>query len=167
MNSNDGADLGNTTFLSLVAQMVNNLPAMWKTQIQSLGLKDSLEKKLATYSSILAWRIPRTENPGGLQSLGLQRIGFDRVTNTHTHIHSHILSSRACYSECGLQTSSLSLTWGLAGNAESWASRQTSSIGQNQHFNQLSTHEHVKAWEVLLWRTLTLKRKARLCPQNC
>ena len=77
MNSNDGADLGNTTFLSLVAQMVNNLPAMWKTQIQSLGLKDSLEKKLATYSSILAWRIPRTENPGGLQSLGLQRIRHD------------------------------------------------------------------------------------------
>ena len=76
MNSNDEADLGNTTFLSLVAQMVNNLPAMWKTQIQSLGLEDSLEKKLATYSSILAWRIPRTENPGGLQSLGLQRIGF-------------------------------------------------------------------------------------------
>ena len=42
MNSNDEADLGNTTFLSLVAQMVNNLPAMWKTQIQSLGLEDSL-----------------------------------------------------------------------------------------------------------------------------
>ena len=61
-NSNDEADLGNTTFLSLVAQMVNNLPAMWKTQIQSLGLKDSLEKKLATYSSILAWRIP-SKNP--------------------------------------------------------------------------------------------------------
>ena len=89
MNSNDEADLGNTTFLSLVAQMVNNLPAMWKTQIQSLGLEDSLEKKLATYSSILAWRIPRTENPGGLQSLGLQRIGFDRVTNTHTHTLTH------------------------------------------------------------------------------
>jgi len=81
--------LGNTTFLSLVTQMVKNLPAMWKTQIQSLGLEHSLEKKLATYSSILAQRIPRTENPGGLQSLGLQRIGFNGVTNTHTYTHTY------------------------------------------------------------------------------
>ena len=77
MNSNDEADLGNTTFLSLVAQMVNNLPAMWKTQIQSLGLEDSLEKKLATYSSILAWRIPGMGQPGGLPSMGSHRVGHD------------------------------------------------------------------------------------------
>ena len=58
---------------SLVAQTVNNLPATQETQIQSLGWEDPLEKGLATHSSILAWRIPWTEEPGGLQSMGLQR----------------------------------------------------------------------------------------------
>ena len=53
---------------SLVAQTVKHLPAMWETQVQSLGLEDPLEKEMATHSSILAWRIPWTEEPGGLQS---------------------------------------------------------------------------------------------------
>ena len=57
--------------------MVKNLPAMLETQVQSLGQEDPLEKKLATHSSILAWRIPWTEEPGGLQSLGSQRVGQD------------------------------------------------------------------------------------------
>ena len=52
--------------MSLVSQMVKNLPTMWKTQIQSLGQKDPLGKGMATHSSILAWRIPWTEEPGGL-----------------------------------------------------------------------------------------------------
>ena len=51
---------------SLVAQMVKNLPAMQGTQVQSLGQEDSLEKGMATHSSILSWRIPRTEEPGGV-----------------------------------------------------------------------------------------------------
>ena len=51
---------------SLVAQMVWNLPAMLETWIQSLGWKDPLEKEMAIHSSILAWRVPRTEEPGGL-----------------------------------------------------------------------------------------------------
>ena len=55
----------------LVAQMVKYLPAMWETWVQSLGWEDSLEKDMATHSSILAWRIPWTEEPGGLQSMGL------------------------------------------------------------------------------------------------
>ena len=59
---------------SLVAQMVKNLPAMWEIQVQSLGQEDPLEKGMATHSSILAWRIPWTEESGGLQSMGLQRI---------------------------------------------------------------------------------------------
>ena len=59
---------------SLVAQTVKNLPAMQETQIPSLGWEDPLEKEMATHSSILAWRIPWTENPGGLQSMGLQRL---------------------------------------------------------------------------------------------
>ena len=55
---------------SLVAQMVKKLPAMQETQLQSLGQKDPLKKGVATHSSILAWRIPWTEEPGGLQSMG-------------------------------------------------------------------------------------------------
>ena len=62
---------------SLVAQTVKNLPAMQETQVQSLGQKATLEKGMATHSSILAWRIPWTEEPGGLQSMGSQRIGHD------------------------------------------------------------------------------------------
>ena len=58
---------------SLVAQMVKNLPAMWETWVLSLGQEDPLEKGMATYSSILAWRIPRTKESGGLQSLGSQK----------------------------------------------------------------------------------------------
>ena len=51
--------------------MVKNLSTMWETWVQSLGWEDSLEKGMATHSSVLAWRIPRTEEPGGLQSMGL------------------------------------------------------------------------------------------------
>ena len=54
--------------------MVKNLPAMWETWLPSLGQDDPLEKGTATHSSILAWRIPWTEEPGGLQSMGLQRV---------------------------------------------------------------------------------------------
>ena len=60
---------------SLVAQMVKNLPAIWETWVQSLGWEDPLEEGMATHSSILAWRIPWTEEPGGLQSMGLHRVG--------------------------------------------------------------------------------------------
>ena len=62
---------------SLVVQMVKNSPAMQETWVQSLGWEDSLEKDMATHSSILAWRIPWTEEPGGLRSTGSQRVGHD------------------------------------------------------------------------------------------
>ena len=52
--------------------MVKNLPAMWETQVQSPGQEDTLEKGMATHSGILAWKIPWTEEPGGLQSMGSQ-----------------------------------------------------------------------------------------------
>ena len=55
---------------SLVAQIVKHLPAMWETQVQSLGWEDPLEKEMATHSNTLAWKIPWTEEPGRLQSLG-------------------------------------------------------------------------------------------------
>ena len=62
---------------SLVAQMVKCLPAMQKTQVQSLGWEDPLEKEIETHSSILAWKIPWTEEPGRLQSMGSQRVEHD------------------------------------------------------------------------------------------
>ena len=62
---------------SLVAQVVKNLPAMQKAWAQSLSWEDPLEKGMATHFSILAWRIPWTEETGGLQSLGLQRVRHD------------------------------------------------------------------------------------------
>ena len=55
-----------------VAQLIKNLPAMQETWVQSLGWEDPLEKEMATHSSILAWRIPWTEKPDGLQSMGFQ-----------------------------------------------------------------------------------------------
>ena len=61
-------------------QMVKNLPAMQEIQVQSLGQEDPLEEEMTTHSSILAWRIPWTEEPGGLQSMGLQRVGYDWMT---------------------------------------------------------------------------------------
>ena len=62
---------------SLVAQVVKNPPAMQETWVQSLGREDPLEKEMTTHSSILAWRIPWIEKPGGLQPMGLRRVGHD------------------------------------------------------------------------------------------
>ena len=62
---------------SLVVQLVKNLPAVQETWVLSLGWEDPLEKEMATYSSILAWRISWTEELGGLQSMGSQRVGHD------------------------------------------------------------------------------------------
>ena len=60
-----------------MAQTVKKLPVVQETQVLSLGWEDSLEKGMATHSNILAWRIPWTEEPAGLQSMGLQRVGHD------------------------------------------------------------------------------------------
>ena len=62
---------------SLVAHLVKNPPAMQEPWVQSLGWEDPLEEGMATHSSILAWKSPWTEEPGGLQSLGSQRVGHD------------------------------------------------------------------------------------------
>ena len=69
------------TLASLVAQSVKSLPAMQESQVQSLGQEDPLEKEMATHSSILACRIPWTEEPGGLQSMESQRVRHTRATN--------------------------------------------------------------------------------------
>ena len=69
---------------SLGAKTVKNLPAMQETWVWSLGQEGSLEQEVATHSNILAWRIPWTEEPGGLQSTGSQRVGHAWATNTQT-----------------------------------------------------------------------------------
>ena len=71
---------------SLVAQMVKHLPAMWDTRVQSLGWEDLLEKDMATHSRTLAWKIPWTEEPGGLQSMGSQRVRHDWSTSLFPHV---------------------------------------------------------------------------------
>ena len=65
---------------SLIAQLVKNLPAVQETQVQFLGGQDPLEKEMATHSSILAWKIPWTEEPGELQSMGVARVRHDLAT---------------------------------------------------------------------------------------
>ena len=72
------------SWASLVALMVKNLPTIPQTWVWSLDQEDPLEKRMATYSSILAWRIPWTEEPSGLQSMGLQRVRHDWATNITT-----------------------------------------------------------------------------------
>ena len=83
-------DLRKVIGASLVAQSVKNLPAVQKSWVRSLGREDPLEKEMAAHSSILAWEISWTEEPGGLQSMGLQRVGHDWLTNTYLLIASSL-----------------------------------------------------------------------------
>ena len=77
VDSNPPPNAGFHQGSSLVAQVVKHLPAIRETRVQSLGWEDSLEKEMATDSSTLAWKIPRTEELGRLQSMGSQRVGRD------------------------------------------------------------------------------------------
>ena len=76
-----------------MAQMINNPPAMQETWVPSLGQDDSMEKGMATHSSVLAWRIPWTEEPGRLQSVGLKESDMiEWLSNTHTIVfHGHLI----------------------------------------------------------------------------
>ena len=69
-----------------MAQMVKNLPAMQETQVQSLGWDESLENGMATHYSIPAWRITWTEDSGGLEPMGSQRVRHDLATNMHRYL---------------------------------------------------------------------------------
>ena len=71
---------------SLVAQTVKRLSTMWETRVRSLGREDPLEKEMAIHTSTIAWKIPRTEEPGRLQSMGSQKVGHDWVTSL-TYLH--------------------------------------------------------------------------------
>ena len=79
---------------SLVAQRVKSLPAMWETPVRSLGWENSLEKEMATHSSILAWRIPWTEEPGRLQFTVWQRVRHDWATSLSFFLYSLV---RYCF----------------------------------------------------------------------
>ena len=74
---------------ALVAQTVKNPPAMQETQVQSMGWEDPLEKRMATHSSIDAWEIPWTEEPGGAAVHGVVMSCTQLNTHTHTHTHTH------------------------------------------------------------------------------
>ena len=73
-----------------MAQTVRRLPTARETWVQSLGQEDLLEKEMATHPSILAWRIPRTEEPGGIQSMGSQRVGHNWVTSLSFFLYPEI-----------------------------------------------------------------------------
>ena len=73
--------------LNILGRRLKHLPAMWETRVRPLGWEDPLEKEMATHSSILAWKIPWTEEPGGLYSMGWQRVGHDWVTSLHYFEH--------------------------------------------------------------------------------
>ena len=80
----------------LIAQRLKHLPAMWETWVWSLDWEDPLEKEMATHSSILAWRIPWKEEPGGLQSTGSQRVRHDWVTSLSLSFHFSQLPKPCC-----------------------------------------------------------------------
>ena len=71
---------------------------MWETRVQSLGQEDLLEKEMATHSSILAWKIPWTEEPGSLQSMGLQRVGHELATSLFTSLsHPYMITGKTIH----------------------------------------------------------------------
>ena len=83
---------------SLVAQSVKNLPAVQEAWVRSLDQEDPLEREMATHSSTVSWRISWTEGPGGLQSMGSQRVGHDWVTNTYyPHVAFGCLETNAVF----------------------------------------------------------------------
>ena len=94
--------------------VVKNLPAMQETRVWSLDWEDPLEKEMATHSSILAWRIPWTEDPGRLQSLGLQRIRLNWATNTFTSFFYLVASHSSLCSK--LMSFNTNFSWWSAGN---------------------------------------------------
>ena len=103
----EGLKWDSQTGASLMTQTVKNLPAMQETQVQSLDQEDPLAKGMATHSSILAWRIPWTEEPGGLYSLQdhkqldmteqLTHMCACTPTQTHTHTHTHTQTKAEIY----------------------------------------------------------------------
>ena len=118
---------------SLVAQLVKNLPAVQETGVRFLGWEYLLEKEIATPSSILAWKISWTEEPGGLQSMGSQRVGHDWATNTYTYF----------YSPSPFKIELLSFSQPPVHSAQNWFPRIPCSLTHSPVFYL------TKVWEVL------------------
>ena len=119
---------------SLVTQLVKSLSATWETQVQSLSREDPLEREMATHSSILAWRIPWTEEPGRLQSMGSQRAGRGWVTDTFTFT----------------EYPGASLVAQMAKNLPAMQETQVWSLGGEDPLEKrMATHSSILAWEML------------------
>ena len=127
-------------FKSLVAQMVKCLPAVQETWVQSLGWEDPLQKEMATHSSTLAWKIPWTEEPGRLQSMGSQRVGHDWETPLSLSLSSHTTNN----GRIRIQPTDLSLSQYAKKNSLKNEKR-------NSSFAQLSlTASYVWTWSYLV-----------------
>ena len=122
-----------------MAQMVKNLPAMQETQVLPLGWEDPLEKEMAPHSSILAWEIPWTEEPGRLQSLGSQRVGRDLVTEVVT----------AKQWSLGLVELWASLLALMVKNPSTMWETQVRSLGREDPLEkEMAPHSSILAWEI-------------------
>ena len=100
------SDILEVLLASLVAQTVKRLPAIWENWVQSLGREDPLEKEMATHFSTLAWKIPWTEESGGLQSMGSQRVGHDWAISLDLccPVWGHVAMEHLNYGWCNWRT---------------------------------------------------------------
>ena len=154
---------------SLVAQRVKNLPAVQENWVQSLGRKDPLEKGMATHSNILAWRIPGTGEPGGLQSIGSQRVGHDWVTFPFGLLYSIMLVS-AMYrheSAMGLYMSTPSQLPPYPTPLCCQRSLDLSSLHHTENFHWLSNFAYGNAYISALLSQFVPPCPSLWCPQIC
>ena len=114
----------------LVAQTVKNLATTRETWVRSLGWEDPLEEGMATHSSIITWRIPWTEEPGGLQPMGLHRVGHDWATKHSTAWHSGVLPAQSIQNMQGrlIKKEDIQLVWHTV--SKIWVSEWLSSISE-------------------------------------
>jgi len=136
--------------------MVKNPPAMLETWVQSLGQKDLQKKGMATHSSILAWRIPWTEEPGGLQSIGSQRFGHNWATNTTLKLCEIDHQSRFDAWNRVLRAGALGWPWGMG-----WGGRWEGGSGRGTHVYLWLIHVNVwqKPLQYCKVTSLQLKKK--------
>ena len=142
-----------------MAQRVKRLPAMQETQVPSLGRENPLEKEMATHSSILAWRIPWTEEPGGLQSTGSQRVGHNWATSLSLSFFP-LTSSIGITSEKAMAPHSSTLAWKIPWTEETGRLQSMGSLSRARlsdftftfHFHalekEMATHSSILAWRI-------------------
>ena len=136
---------------SLVAQTIKNLPAMQKTQVQSLGQEDPLEKGMTAHSSILAWRTPWTEEPGEPQSMVSQRVGHYWATTTYIHTPGpRVLTSSSDSSR--QQSKSLSST--LSSSFLLFSSQPSCPNGPQTEWLTLTVNQGLQSCRTSSWHAL-------------